>query len=75
MPNGPVSISWSSRTHSSFQYPPGSSGTACCPTMQNDEKCLPVTPTFSRSLKRRHVCGTTSGLAGNSKTTLEPITR
>ena len=43
--------------------------------MQNDEKCLPVTPTFSRSLKRRHVCGTTSGLAGNSKTTLEPITR
>ena len=61
--------------HSSFQYPPSMSGTLCCPTMQKLEKCLPVTPTFSRSLNRRQVCGTTSGFAGNSNTTLEPITR
>jgi hypothetical protein len=42
--------------------------------MQKLEKCLPVTPTFSKSLKRKQVCGTISGFAGNSKTTQLPIT-
>ena len=73
IPNCFVSKPKSRLTHSSFQYPL-LSGTLCCPIIQNDEKCLPVTPTFSKSLNRRHVCGTTSGFAGNSKMTLLPIT-
>ena len=73
IPNCSVSSLKSKSTHWSFQYP-CLSAIASCPIMQKLEKCLPVTPTFSRSLKRRHVCGTTRGFAGNSKTTFEPIT-
>ncbi len=43
--------------------------------MQKLLKCRPVTPTFSMSLKRRQVCGTMRGFAGNWKVTWEPETR
>ena len=59
--------------HSSFQYP-CSFGMLSCPIIQKLEKCRPVTPTFSKSLNLRQGCGTIIGFAGNSKTTLEPIT-
>ena len=44
----------------------------CKLNIQPLEKCLPVAPTFSISLKRRHVCGTTKGFDGNSKVIFDP---
>ena len=39
-----------------------------------DDRCLPVTPMFAMSGKRRQICGTISGFAGYSKTIL-PFSR